>query len=378
MKTTQLVGLGLLAYGFIKLTEQPRVIVVPPRPAGSLNSNYQSWISYAQNVYTQAQTVYGSIQNVINVLWGPGGPFYHTPIPTYDAGSQFWQDVSGIAGIGKTYDFHQIRPNSRIDQHWRTRASEFIARQKHLGVDLNADPKFLLPEYVVQTFNLHSVEFGNWMNEADRQSFLYATAVTLRDMARVLGLSDAVMGMEQQLALALGARGNGGRAAAFYMPLPYHLINLTKPHGKGSFAHEWGHAVDFCFGVASGGDSTRKTVDGEILNRKQGPEFLFESVLDMILWNADGTPSSYQTWLAGQTRYYNMRTEIWARVCERYFHWKFQEAGINNTWGVDAKPGHDWPELRLVKRASKRIEQIFALLKNCRIAPQALRIGRLI
>lgn len=35
-------------------------------------------------------------------MWQPGGIFYKTPVPEYDAGSIFWDDASAyMAGVGK-------------------------------------------------------------------------------------------------------------------------------------------------------------------------------------------------------------------------------------------------------------------------------------
>lgn len=99
MKTEKLIGLGLLAYAVVKMNEKPAAIVPPVKPAGNLQSNYLAWLQYAKNVTDQAVDLYGSVQNAISVLWGPGGPFDKTPVPVYDAGSPFWGNVNTqIAG----------------------------------------------------------------------------------------------------------------------------------------------------------------------------------------------------------------------------------------------------------------------------------------
>lgn len=112
MSTKKIIGLGLLVFAVIKLTEQPAYITPPPKPGGNLQNNYAAWLAYAKSVTDQAVKLYGSVQNAINVLWGPGGPFNNTPVPQYDAGTLFWGDVEGggVAGMGKIYKFGSSIP----------------------------------------------------------------------------------------------------------------------------------------------------------------------------------------------------------------------------------------------------------------------------
>ena len=271
-----------------------------------------------------------------------------------------------ISGIGKSYDHGtpDIRPQSRVDQYWQKNRRKIVQEVISTGVDFEAGSDYYNPIWVKEKFHLHSIEFGNWMNQADRKAFLYATAVTMRDIAKVLRQPMGNIGMKKYLALAFGSRGNGGRAAAFYIPLPYHLINLTKHAGKGTFVHEWGHAVDFWLGKASGGRSLRRQPQTAPTD---SVPYLFEKAIEAVLWNKDGSPSAYQRWLDAQgsrVSYYGQRTEIWARMCERYFHWKFQTHKIKNTWGVDLVLRPDIPSLELVKRAAPYMARIFKHLSH--------------
>jgi hypothetical protein len=105
MNTKKLLGFALLGFAVWKYSQPPRRIVPPPRPPGSYQNNYAQWLAYAQNIIAQAKQLYGSGQQVYQALFGPGGVFYKEPLPTYDAGSQFWQDAgaSGLAGVGAIY-----------------------------------------------------------------------------------------------------------------------------------------------------------------------------------------------------------------------------------------------------------------------------------
>jgi hypothetical protein len=57
-----------------------------------------------------------------------------------------------------------------------------------------------------------------------------------------LGIDPKHASFNGRIGLALGARG-AGKAAAHYEP-GRHAINITKVRGGGSYAHEWGHALD--------------------------------------------------------------------------------------------------------------------------------------
>jgi hypothetical protein len=217
------------------------------------------------------------------------------------------------------------------------------------------------PKAAIKHFNLYSIEFGNWMSQEDRANFMYATMVSLRDIATVCGVPQRNVGMGGKLAIALGARGNGGNVAAFYIPTPYHLINLTKTNGRGSFCHEFAHAVDWHFKVGTGGISERKKPDYSGLRPNTVP-YYFEKALEAILWNEDGSPSTYQTWLSKKSDYYNRRTEIWARTCEHWFFLRFKAKGITNTWAVENHVESDWPAAKLIERAHPWISKIYSRL----------------
>lgn len=96
-------------------------------------------------------------------------------------------------------------------------------------------------------------EFGNWLNENDRQASLDMAYDALRDLARFLQVRPEDISFDQTLAIAFGARGKGGSGAgaAHYEP-DRQVINLTKMSGAGCLAHEWGHALDHAIGTASG------------------------------------------------------------------------------------------------------------------------------
>ena len=105
-------------------------------------------------------------------------------------------------------------------------------------------------QHYLETFGFRGGEFGNWMNQNDRQASLNMGFEALKDLASALQISDKDIAYKGTLAIAFGARGSGN-AAAHYEPLR-KVINLTKMHGAGSLAHEWWHGFDDYLGTRMG------------------------------------------------------------------------------------------------------------------------------
>lgn len=99
----------------------------------------------------------------------------------------------------------------------------------------------------IKDFGFRGVEFGNWVAGDERQKVVNLAYDALHDLARALNLPAKAMSLDGTLAVAFGARGRGGRAAAHY-EADRTVINMTKLSGAGSLAHEWGHALDHYLG----------------------------------------------------------------------------------------------------------------------------------
>ena len=113
-------------------------------------------------------------------------------------------------------------------------------------------------EDFLKDFNIKGGEFGNWLNEAERQTNMNMAYDSFKDMAKALGINDADIAMGNRLNIAFGSRGRKG-AAAHYEPMR-EVINLTKMKGAGSLAHELFHAMDDIAGkeMGFGGFATAK------------------------------------------------------------------------------------------------------------------------
>ena len=99
---------------------------------------------------------------------------------------------------------------------------------------------------MLKVFGFYGGEFGNWLNDKDRQANLNFCYDAFADLSRALNISNKDISLNGELAIAFGARGRAG-AAAHYEP-ERRVINLTKMSGAGSLAHEWGHALDHYLG----------------------------------------------------------------------------------------------------------------------------------
>lgn len=105
-------------------------------------------------------------------------------------------------------------------------------------------------EDYLKVFNFKGGEFGNWLNEKDRQGSLDFAYEAFLDLADALAIDPKELSLGRHLSIAFGARGSGN-ALAHYEP-EREVINITKMKGAGSLAHEWGHALDDILGKKLG------------------------------------------------------------------------------------------------------------------------------
>lgn len=101
----------------------------------------------------------------------------------------------------------------------------------------------------LDVFHFKGGEFGNWVNQEERQQVMNMAYDALYDFADLLGIAPHSVTFDKVLSLAFGARGSG-RALAHYESAR-KVINLTKLKGAGSLAHEWFHAFDDYIAMAS-------------------------------------------------------------------------------------------------------------------------------
>lgn len=100
------------------------------------------------------------------------------------------------------------------------------------------------PERARDTFGFREIDYGKegYMTQVDREHHTKALEEATHDLVDALGIDPKHASFNGRLGVAIGARGSG-KALAHYEP-GRHAINITKVRGGGSYAHEWGHALD--------------------------------------------------------------------------------------------------------------------------------------
>lgn len=122
--------------------------------------------------------------------------------------------------------------------------------------------KEIVGQDLIDAFGIKGGEFGNWLNEKDRQANLNFAYDSLKDIAKAFNIQDKDVAINGRLNIAFGARGSG-KALAHYEPLR-EVINLTKMKGAGSLAHEYFHALDNIVGKMHGSNGFITEISGKI------------------------------------------------------------------------------------------------------------------
>lgn len=178
------------------------------------------------------------------------------------------------------------------------------------------------PEEFATTFGFRGVQFGNWINNDDRQAALNQAYDAFMDLADILGVSPKALSLAGELGIAFGARG-GGSANAHY-ELKEVVINLTKTRGAGSLAHEWWHALDNYFarqGNVAMGMATHNLAEIEM--RKQMRD-AWQKVTDAV----KGTEYAKRSYAHGP--YWATMLEMTARLFGEWTVYELAKTGRSN------------------------------------------------
>lgn len=95
------------------------------------------------------------------------------------------------------------------------------------------------------TFGFKAVEFGEYLNQSDRQIALNNAYDGCFALAKALDIDPKFVGFNGMLGVAFGSRGRSA-AMAHYEP-SNRVINLTKNSGFGSFGHEFSMPMTISF-----------------------------------------------------------------------------------------------------------------------------------
>lgn len=225
--------------------------------------------------------------------------------------------------------------------------------------------KLNLPVELVDATNIHTilrkykikdVGFGNWVTVEDKINYVNALTLAFYDLNQVLKFNYNI-GMNETLSVSFGARGKG-RALAHYEP-KMEVINITRykrannkfdklerflnTGGIGSFAHEYGHFLDYFAGKFLDKNSIIFPLSGGHLINKKLPQNtggelreLTNEILDSLIFT-DGKTSSFYNRISGLGEYWIRRNEIFARAFEVYIKTELERKDIFNVFLTDTK-----------------------------------------
>lgn len=263
-----------------------------------------------------------------------------------------------------------LRPEggSKAEQWWKHQGFAAIYKEFRQGAISDDLKKIKDVRDVSEVFHLKGYQFGNWVTHEDRFNYLAALAVCLYDLNRVLRFKGNNLGLDKHLGVAFGARGQKG-ALAHYEP-GTNIINMTrykeahrfeKPLSKparfvlsggvGSFAHEYGHFLDYFFGarietnkvyaLSNGRSTDPRRIQYD--SKKYPMRYLMESILEKAYWNSSKQMDSAYVKRIRKAiperylDYFLRRNEIFARLFEQYISYKLKEMKLQNVFLTKTK-----------------------------------------
>lgn len=201
------------------------------------------------------------------------------------------------------------------------------------------------PEQFTEKFGFRGVQFGNYVEDARRQTDLNEAYDALDDLAGAVNVPAQALSLNGELGLAFGARGKGGKNAvrAHYEPGEV-VINITKAKGSGTLAHEWFHALDNYFGQANrnGHDNAGRGDAYQTRDRFRSGNVRTEvrdAFRDVMKAVSDSGMTKRASVLdeARSKAYWSTDIEMAARAFEAYAKDKAASKGITNDYLVNIR-----------------------------------------
>ncbi|MGZ3999397.1 MAG: LPD1 domain-containing protein [Mucilaginibacter sp.] len=278
--------------------------------------------------------------------------------------------------LGKIVDTGNNKHDGNSDRYWLDKGIEVVFKPNDPAV--RTGPKVPSSYYyhdvnfLQKHYKLNGFEFGNWLSQQDRENYVCGLGIALFDLHELLGFTPEQISLKGKLSVAFGARGHGS-AAAHFEPDSF-TINLTRysrpakeksrpknfsrvrllliDGGAGTFAHEYGHALDYFGGTyvekdktkSLSGDRSTNVTPNESLLKKNTLRGLMEKLLFKIVWKNNKTHSDYYKRLKKATKgkYYFQRNEIFARAFEVYVQYKLAKRKGKNVFLNHTKYNKDF------------------------------------
>lgn len=258
------------------------------------------------------------------------------------AGSDVVTVMSGFNTSDEAFEY--IRENRpALEDVWKEMRQNPDERRGENKVRVGEDyrkGRNVSGEEFAKTFGFRGVEFGNWVNNKERQESVNDAYDALMDLSTALGISPNSISLGGKLGLAFGARGSG-KAMAHY-ERSRTVINLTKTKGAGSLAHEWWHALDNYFASPKYmAFMTEKTNDDSITARQEIKD-AFANIVKAINKDTAIKTRSSKLDKSRTNTYWSTDVEMTARSFESFVVSKLAETGNSNDYLANFKELTDW------------------------------------
>ena len=193
------------------------------------------------------------------------------------------------------------------------------------------------PEELMSHFGFRGIQFGNYLPQKERVSFVSNTHYAFAMLSELLGIPKKWIG-GGDLGLSFGARGHGF-ASAHYEP-EQRVINLTRFNGAGSIAHEWMHSLDARLMKKHVGEEG--LLSDYLLKRRNGFNFdtksgkSFRAFVEIVkVCTEDSEYVSNARHISRQSRapkYWDKPCELVARAFEAYVQDSLVMQGYESQW----------------------------------------------
>lgn len=224
----------------------------------------------------------------------------------------------------------KVSPGGRAQSWWGGKPVKKSTKYEANGYSGKLDQYDIIKRYSIKGF-----EYGNWVNNNDRYDLLEATAESLENLSTIIGTKN--IGCDGIVGIAFGARGSNG-ALAHFEPGTF-MINLTKEKGFGSLAHEYGHALDYFFGLFIDRSPIYSSLVGGNTTRMELPEtggtlrkLAVKIVNEIIIHKGEKSETYLRLEKTFKGEYWFRRNEIFARAFEQWIRYKLDLKGIKNSF----------------------------------------------
>lgn len=217
-------------------------------------------------------------------------------------------------------------------------------------------------EMFCDVFKFKGVEWGNYINQVERQEFLNKAYDGFTDLMHLIGQNQSFASLNGNLGIAFGSRGSGKTMAHF--DLDRNLMHFTRK-GLGTVAHEFAHALDFWLA------QQYPTIVENMLTEYDG--YLEDCPINEPLneWNNFIASSQFfkdAIYLDStkKKRYWATSAELFARSFEHWVDVSLSNKGIENNFLVyGAKPSDSWEGLDTsAYPCGKESEKVCALITS--------------